>query len=195
MHGIPICFHHISLQHNKFMWFTSEIRFFMHRTPKTVILVWVYNVWVYEAVLSRHVQRVLMQKSRSIFYYVLDLLFGARAFEMHSVFPYVSRDEVFIWDILLGRKPYIKVMTTVWILRVNWALIACHTCGYLHKWRYHLSKLPRAELMTFQLLGSAPILGVNTNSRPTKLWLTSTITEEIAQPLTFKICFRYHEWL
>lgn len=127
MHGIPICFHHISLEHNKFMWFTSEIRFFMHRTPKTVILVWVYKVWVYEAVLSRHVQRVLMQKSRSIFYYVLDLLFGARAFEMHSVFPYVSRDEVFICDILLGRKPYIKVMTSVWILRVNWALIACHT--------------------------------------------------------------------
>lgn len=143
-----------------------------------------------EVVLSGHVQRFLIQTLKSIFYYILELSFGNSAFEMLSIFPYVSRDDVFSCDILWEGKHTLMS----WLESEFWGLIELWELAT--QWRrYHLSKLPRAELITFQLLGWTPILGVSTNSRPTKLWLTSTITEEIAQPLTLKICFRCHEWL
>lgn len=190
MHGIPIGFHHISLEHNEeiFMRLTSEIWFFHAQNSKDCHTS--LGISSIEAVLSGHVQRFLIHTLKSIFYYVLELSFGNSAFEMLSIFPYVSRDDIFICDILLGRKTYIDVMTKVRILCFNWALIACHTVEEIS-----LFKTPQSWAHDFSAAG------LNTNSGrehqfwPTKLWLTSTIAEEIAQPLTLKICFHCHEWL
>jgi len=164
-HGILVGFQQL----HRWMWITSEIWFFLHRTAKSVVQAWVYQpLKLYWEAISRDFAKTNLKVCIS-FYSRAEpsVLFWGTGLEMLSVFPRnVSRDGVLTCDILLGRKTHVQGHNCHRNVQ-SWLNTNSMLCSLP-------SKTPKNSAYDFL------VAGLNTNSgslfsKPGKLWLTSAI--------------------
>lgn len=172
-HGISVGFQqlHSSVEHTEeiYIWISSEIWFFLHRTAKSAVPAWVYQpLKLYWEARSRDFAKTNLEVYISFCSRAeLSLLFCTGGLEMLSVFPHnVCRNGVLTCDILPGRKPHIQghdchLSVQTWL---NTNSLPCSLT----------SKTPKSSAHDFFIAG----LNINSKSllsRPAKLRLTSTI--------------------